>query len=166
MSRGPYSFKQRETFLDKAIAAAKAKGIPAHCRCSDEQFDLFAWHGLIPVPNGEVWSRQELDRALRLLDVRKPDSLSEVYFIRCSRYVKIGYSADQGAYGRMADLQTLSPFELEMLGTMPGDKEVEGQMHQLFRIIHVRGEWFHKTPLLLAYMDWIGATKIARRAAA
>jgi hypothetical protein len=169
--RGPQAFKQHDvtwaaqvaagpTYLDKAIAAAKAKGFPAYCRCSDNQFALFAWHGLIPIPaRSEVWTRPEIDWAVRRLDVRKPDSLAEVYFIRCSRYVKIGYSADGGAHGRMANMQTASPFELELLGVIPGDTETEGLLHQLFRIIHVRGEWFHKSPVLLAYMDWIGATK-------
>jgi hypothetical protein len=65
-----------------------------------------------------------------------------VYLIRetLSRLVKIGYS--DNVTKRHKGLQTSNPNQLELLGHMPGDRDLEDALHERFKKRRVRGEWF------------------------
>ncbi len=70
---------------------------------------------------------------------------SSVYFIQCeeTKAVKIGTSRDPEK--RLLQLQTASPGKLTILGTVPGNKYREAELHNRFADRHVRGEWYSVT---------------------
>ncbi len=59
-----------------------------------------------------------------------------------SGFVKIGVTVDPRR--RLRQLQVMSPYELRLLGALPGDHE--RAMHMRFRKRQVRGEWFRASP--------------------
>lgn len=67
-----------------------------------------------------------------------------VYFAAVEdRFVKIGYSArSDGAQGRVSQLSATSPFDLEILLTIPGKMATEKMLHDLFHPYWIRSEWF------------------------
>lgn len=65
-----------------------------------------------------------------------------IYFIRSGEFVKIGYTSKGTVDGRLADLQTGSPRELEPLVEVDGDRKVESALHSIFSEERVSGEWF------------------------
>lgn len=75
---------------------------------------------------------------------------SLVYFIRRASdgVIKIGVSRD--VTKRLGGLQTSTPDELSLVGTIPGDERVEAEWHARFAAAHIRGEWFRPVPDLLA----------------
>ncbi len=54
--------------------------------------------------------------------------------------VKIGWSRDPEQ--RLAQLQTASPDTLRILAILPGSKNVEHGLHEVFGDCAIRGEWF------------------------
>lgn len=90
-----------------------------------------------------------------------------VYFLACNdEFVKVGHS-QHGHRG--SALQTGSPYDLVLLGTMPGDEMDERAIHAELRAYHHRGEWFRLTPdvvrVILAHCHDDGAvvTTLKRR---
>lgn len=81
-----------------------------------------------------------------------------IYFIRGkqSGRVKIGYTGGDGA-SRLAQLQTGSPEELELLATVDGGLDVEKQYHDLFSKCRVHGEWFEPTWQFRQLLQWLQA---------
>ncbi len=80
------------------------------------------------------------------------DSLTKqtvVYFIQSGDAgpIKIGLAWD--AHKRLAALQTGHPEELRLLGTIPGNAEVERRLHDRFSHCRIRGEWFAPDPELI-----------------
>jgi len=142
-------FSHREWLFDRVRSAA-------HCRCTPRQFSLFVKAGLLPdqAMRGK-WKRADLDTALAAMDIHEHGFVTsnEVYFIELGNFVKIGFSGSPRL--RLKDLQTGSPYDLKLLYTFPGGEVSEGMLHELWRSIHCRGEWFHKTPALLAYIEWL-----------
>lgn len=67
-----------------------------------------------------------------------------VYFIldTYSNNVKIGYSTLKNLYKRLNTLQIGTPYELKLLGAIWGDIETEKKLHNQFKHLHIRGEWF------------------------
>jgi hypothetical protein len=66
---------------------------------------------------------------------------SKVYFIRdATGRVKIGKSFDVGK--RLAQMQTGSADDLEIVRVIDGDFEEESWLHDRFHDLHIRGEWF------------------------
>jgi hypothetical protein len=65
----------------------------------------------------------------------------KIYFIRCGEFVKIGFATDVPT--RFSGIKTSTPHELELLGTVPGDRSTERAFHERFKRHHHRGEWFH-----------------------
>lgn len=74
-----------------------------------------------------------------------------IYFIRAgdSGNIKIGYTAGS-AERRMKQLQTGNIFDLELLGTIPGEMQDEKSMHQELKEYALRGEWFRSATELMA----------------
>jgi hypothetical protein len=63
-----------------------------------------------------------------------------VYFVKCQEYVKIGHSTKP--MSRIADLQTSSPYPLEILLLMPGNSATERELQSIFSEYHHRNEWY------------------------
>lgn len=76
-----------------------------------------------------------------------------VYFLQvipCGP-VKIGWTTGLVSY-RMRCLQQASPYELKWLGARPGPRTAETAAHHALRIHRLRGEWFHPTPEVMAFV--------------
>ena len=92
---------------------------------------------------------------------------SLVYFIACQDFIKIGWcrkhNFEKGT--NFSELQRGNPFELEYLGVivMPGcpswgesereAKKKETILHECFRDLNHRDEWFCKSQKLLKYIE-------------
>jgi hypothetical protein len=76
----------------------------------------------------------------------------EIYFIECMPLsaMKIGFTRT-GARNRLKALQTGCPAPLRLSGCVPGTQEEERKLHEVFRPLHMHGEWFRYDHLLL---DW------------
>lgn len=75
----------------------------------------------------------------------------EIYFIRCEDYVKIGIGYTPS--DRIGTLQVGCPFELVMIGTIPGTIAEELALHRRFASMRIRGEWFRYEGDLKAYIE-------------
>jgi hypothetical protein len=64
-----------------------------------------------------------------------------IYFITNGSDVKIGHT-DGCPMKRMKQLQTGSPLSLCVMGTIPGNREDEAKLHDLFSPFRLEGEWF------------------------
>lgn len=75
-----------------------------------------------------------------------------VYFLRMGEDgpVKIGISSD--VKKRVKTLQTAIPYELKLLGAIPGGARAEAFLHQLFDSYRLKGEWFTADPVLLSFL--------------
>jgi hypothetical protein len=74
--------------------------------------------------------------------------LGRVYFLRDGDRIKIGTMASRVKGG-----QSMNPRELVLIGSVPGDRQLEVGLHRKFRHLHVRGEWFEATPELLTFIN-------------
>lgn len=63
-----------------------------------------------------------------------------VYVAKCEDRYKIGWT--QNPSRRMASLQTGNPFEIELVGFIPGSMSDEERFHDHFASKRCRGEWF------------------------
>lgn len=64
-----------------------------------------------------------------------------IYFIKGGKFTKIGYTGSD-VEGRIASLQTGCPYNIELLGVIDGDVELERSLHKQLEKYRVRGEWF------------------------
>ena len=63
-----------------------------------------------------------------------------VYIARAGRNVKIGYSKNVNQ--RLQQLSTASPSPIQLIAVVPGDRQLEQELHQEFRKQRKIGEWF------------------------
>jgi hypothetical protein len=82
-----------------------------------------------------------------------------VYAIECADQVKIGKAMDVSE--RFASLQTGSPFDLVLLGSVRGPKSLEREIHKWAAADRKRGEWFAKSERVMRLVDRIKAGKLA-----
>lgn len=78
-------------------------------------------------------------------------SIPTIYFVQVDRPqgpVKIGYTGRRVSV-RMAEGQTFSPKDLEVLVEAYGTYEEEAKLHRIFKPYHIRGEWYEPGPLLM-----------------
>ncbi len=68
-----------------------------------------------------------------------------IYFIRIkhSSYVKIGYTVSSDVSDSYKALQCQLPFDLELLGTLEGNQEIERRVHQTFEKKRIKGKWYN-----------------------
>ena len=68
-----------------------------------------------------------------------------MYFVECvgAEAVKIGIATNLAQ--RLATLRTCNPFPLEVRLQIPGDESREARIHEKFRHLRMRGEWFALT---------------------
>lgn len=128
----------------------------ARCGISVKEFDALVREGIFPqrVPGTRMWHRKHL---YETLEIRKmpTDELypGYVYFMEMGRFIKIGWSTLPRS--RQETLQTGNPYDIKLLGAFPGSLGNEAGLHELFSHARARGEWFRKTPGLLAYIAWL-----------
>ena len=80
-------------------------------------------------------------------------------------HVKIGFVTGNSASGRFAELQVGSSVPLRLLGTLPGGRDKERELHQRFKHARVRGEWFKPSRELLMLCTATGCPAFDRLAA-
>jgi hypothetical protein len=90
-----------------------------------------------------------------------------IYFIRNGKLIKVGYTANVDR--RMRSFRTTLP-EIELLGTMPGERGHERTIHDMLAAFSVGGEWFKDCRtvhdiLKCAMRDGIPEWKAARTSA-
>jgi Meiotically up-regulated gene 113 len=82
-----------------------------------------------------------------------------VYFVSAKKDgfpVKIGIT--ESASGRFKNLQTHLPYELEILAMAPVKHlSLERVIHGKFAAHRLRGEWFERTPSLMAFIEEVRA---------
>lgn len=66
--------------------------------------------------------------------------------------VKIGYTAKDVAF-RLKSLQVGSPCTLTLVGTVPGNQEEESRLHNKYASQRISGEWFTRSPELMAEFE-------------
>lgn len=73
-----------------------------------------------------------------------------IYFAQddATLHIKIGLT-NGSPEDRISSLQTGNPSKITLLGTMPGDRDVESSLHAQFSTSRVAGEWFRPIPQLL-----------------
>jgi hypothetical protein len=65
--------------------------------------------------------------------------------------VKIGFSVKPAS--RLRHIQSSSPSELKILATTTGGPDQEKLYHQLFAAARLHGEWFQRTPEIMAEIE-------------
>lgn len=86
---------------------------------------------------------------------RKP---TYVYFIKpvgMPGPIKIGCSFMPEK--RLADIAAWSPWPLEIVVTIPGDADLEKNIHECFALHHSHKEWFHAHPDILLLTERLKA---------
>lgn len=80
--------------------------------------------------------------------------LKVVYFVRQgeSGPVKIGTTALASLDGRLKQLQTGSPYSLQLLGVIEGGDELEERLHERFATCRLEGEWFSASEELVQFV--------------
>lgn len=64
--------------------------------------------------------------------------------------IKVGWSNDP--LKRLRNLQQHHPYELKLLGFVPGTRSYEQSLHERFNRLHLRGEWFKADDELLSFI--------------
>jgi hypothetical protein len=84
-----------------------------------------------------------------------------VYFIGADEgLVKIGFS--NAPLERITAMQLGSPVLLRFLALVEGTPKLERRYHERFAAFRVRGEWFARSPEILAEIDRLSAPKRER----
>ena len=77
-----------------------------------------------------------------------------VYFVSAAVEgypIKIGITTDKS--GRFSTIRNAMPFDLVVFGYMPVEtKSAEKEMHNRFRHLRLRGEWFQRTSELMEFI--------------
>lgn len=79
--------------------------------------------------------------------------MSVVYFIQSVNGgpIKIGHASNLLA--RLKHIQVSNPEQLCIVAVCAGGRALERELHAKFSDSHIRGEWFHPTPDILAEID-------------
>ncbi len=80
-----------------------------------------------------------------------------------NKFVKIGYSGDEDATKRIAQLQTGSPFEIKLLFTTYGSLQQEQSLHAALKVAFGRiripmppNEWYPgKNPFFTGFLEYL-----------
>lgn len=89
-------------------------------------------------------------RLSRKLGKDRYEALCEIYFIEAVglELIKIGYALR--VLERFRSMLTASPCRLSLLGTIPGGPQREALIHAQIAAHVSHGEWFHKSPEVMA----------------
>ena len=77
-----------------------------------------------------------------------------IYFIRSGAEgpIKVGTCHEGALAARLSALQIGNPNPCEIIATMDGDRDIERQIHVVFRQHNQRGEWFDPDPEVLDFI--------------
>jgi Meiotically up-regulated gene 113 len=142
----------------------KAERAAAYLDMSRSKFLELVDDGRLPPPKiidgVPMWESDAIDSAFNgfpqhgeVYHAAKPSSRNVVYFIACGDFIKIGFASS--LKHRISDLNIATPYPLVVLATVSGDMSTEKRLHQRFGVARHKGEWFRKTPDLLAFIDEI-----------
>lgn len=67
-----------------------------------------------------------------------------IYFLKAEQKIKIGYSSNP--INRISSIQTATPYKLEVMLIINGDRDKESELHTLFKNFRGPGEWFDYSP--------------------
>jgi hypothetical protein len=73
---------------------------------------------------------------------------SIVYFLQAGSFIKIGITTGDPRR-RIDQLQTGCPYEIRVLGCIPGGRALEQKLHKKFSAFRAHGEWFRMNPEIL-----------------
>lgn len=115
--------------------------------CGDCGGDLKAWprNTFVRVMCPNCWKGDDISSV-------QWEGEDSVYFISDMSDdgpIKVGMTKGN-PFARMAELQTGNPRRLRILGVMRGDADLERLFHRLFARGRLSGEWFGRTPALMA----------------
>lgn len=65
---------------------------------------------------------------------------SFLYFVRCNEFLKVGISTSLGS--RISTMQGCNPYPIHVMATVIGGQDEEQAIHNAWRRLHHRGEWF------------------------
>lgn len=74
-----------------------------------------------------------------------------VYFIESGGLIKIGFT--ENLKSRLATLTSDSSHPIDTLLVVWGPKSLEAKFHEKFSSTREHGEWFHKSPELLSFIE-------------
>lgn len=89
--------------------------------------------------NYHIQLKQAYQSRVYFVQVCFPDGTRGPIKIGCSKNVEI----------RVGCLQSCNPYELRVLGTIQGYRDIEQEWHDRFSASHLRGEWYAPTDELL-----------------
>jgi hypothetical protein len=81
------------------------------------------------------------------------ETKSVIYFLRSGDRVKIGVTISLGR--RIKALESASGASIDLIGSIPGTKDCERELHEQFAEYRIKGEWFSATEELLTGVDQI-----------
>lgn len=83
-----------------------------------------------------------------------------IYFIQAETGgpIKIGFAFDPTA--GVQQVQCGNPEVVRILKTIPGGRKMEKEIHRQLWASHKRGEWFHDTPEVQAFIAQAGAFQV------
>jgi hypothetical protein len=101
------------------------------------------------------YMREEYERRLKRKAYadKRASATKVVYFIqsKSTGEIKIGWTGGPVS-DRVTMLQVGNPSELVLLATMPGGPNRERYVHNKFRDLKVRGEWYVPAPTLMEFI--------------
>lgn len=154
---GPSWSQAQKLVLDFDANACKPQPV------KDERGNIVAWFGpdgfINPEPEAKPESRMMSDAEwhaaiteLLHSGADKTRTRAVCYFIGADTGpIKIGYSVC--VQSRLSAMQSGSPMVLRVLATAPGGPAREAAYHQQFRDSRLHGEWFERTPDILAEIE-------------
>jgi DNA-binding XRE family transcriptional regulator len=74
-----------------------------------------------------------------------------IYFLKANDRIKIGYTHDPA--DRISQIKTSSPYELEVVLLIDGNRDEERELHDRFRDLRRFGEWFQFDEPLRNYIE-------------
>lgn len=109
------------------------------------QFGFDYWRKSLPEGlewTSHKWDGNEMAVPLETADRHKSRS-DRVYFLEAVglNRIKIGLCTGDPEV-RTSQLRLLSPVELRVVGTIPGDVKTEHALHERFQMSRIHGEWF------------------------
>jgi hypothetical protein len=123
----------------KRIGVSQINGKPLSYSKNKVLFSKYKEHlGCIITNHSPMQKSRDIAR----VEIKREPTKGYVYFIGNKEYgfCKIGFS--KKPHARMLQIQTGSPFMLEMFGFIEGTTKEEKSMHRKFAKYRSHGEWF------------------------
>ena len=151
-----------KTTVQRLIAGEVPNGRRLPCvrlgrRCLIRKETLARWQSGEPfekvAPDYSIEiNREVLMKAHAALILNREPKETNVYFIECpGGFVKIGSAVF--VQRRFFEIQTASPQDLKLLGSVEGSLRLEHELHRALGPFNQRGEWFHLNPTLQRFIQ-------------